>query len=191
MKIQALVRGFLVRKQAAATFHSMQALIRAQAAVRARRIFLKKSHPIASQHSKRLSSSFDATTIDEIPKIVEVDNGRSRSYKLRSRRTYSLMLANSGYEYSLGKAALASLEQEWSPVPAKSYYGRYMSKMPSFKTKVRSQSAPRQSRVPVEESRSSLSGVSTQTVNFKNAVLGKLGRSYDHFHRETHEFYHN
>lgn len=35
VKLQALVRGYLVRKQAAATLHSMQALIRAQATVRA------------------------------------------------------------------------------------------------------------------------------------------------------------
>lgn len=35
MKLQALVRGFLVRKQANATLVSMQALIRAQQSVRA------------------------------------------------------------------------------------------------------------------------------------------------------------
>lgn len=37
VKLQALVRGYLVRKQATATLHSMQALIRAQATVRAHR----------------------------------------------------------------------------------------------------------------------------------------------------------
>jgi len=37
VKIQALVRGYLVRKRAAATLHSMQALIRAQTAVRSQR----------------------------------------------------------------------------------------------------------------------------------------------------------
>lgn len=37
MKLQALVRGYLVRKQATATLHSMQALIRAQATVRSQR----------------------------------------------------------------------------------------------------------------------------------------------------------
>ncbi|TVU21430.1 hypothetical protein EJB05_31063, partial [Eragrostis curvula] len=37
VKLQALVRGYLVRKQAAATLQSMQALVRAQAAVRAAR----------------------------------------------------------------------------------------------------------------------------------------------------------
>jgi myosin heavy subunit len=34
VKLQALVRGYLVRKQATATLHGMQALIRAQATVR-------------------------------------------------------------------------------------------------------------------------------------------------------------
>lgn len=37
VKLQALVRGYLVRKQAAATLHSMQALIRAQTSVRSHR----------------------------------------------------------------------------------------------------------------------------------------------------------
>lgn len=34
VKLQALVRGYLVRKQATATLHGMQALVRAQATVR-------------------------------------------------------------------------------------------------------------------------------------------------------------
>lgn len=37
VKLQAVVRGYLVRKRATATLHSMQALIRAQAAVRSQR----------------------------------------------------------------------------------------------------------------------------------------------------------
>lgn len=37
VKLQALVRGYLVRKQATATLHGMQALIRAQATVRSQK----------------------------------------------------------------------------------------------------------------------------------------------------------
>ncbi|RDX61585.1 Protein IQ-DOMAIN 31 [Mucuna pruriens] len=114
VKLQALVRGYLVRKQAAATLHGMQALIRAQATVRskkrggltstkdeahrfqtqARRSMERfddiKSEYIAPIHSRRLSSSFDATmnSVDGSPKIVEVDTGRPKS---RSRRSNTSM----------------------------------------------------------------------------------------------------
>lgn len=57
VKLQALVRGYLVRKQANATLHSMQALIRAQASVRsqrARRSF-NKDHQIPPQIQHRKS----------------------------------------------------------------------------------------------------------------------------------------
>ncbi|KAI3759718.1 hypothetical protein L6452_07731 [Arctium lappa] len=99
VKLQALVRGFLVRERAAATLHSMQALIRAQAAIRserARRSFTK-DHEIRHRksigrfdtertefHSKRLSSYESSTNCyDESPKIVEIDTYRPHS---RSRR---------------------------------------------------------------------------------------------------------
>ncbi|KAJ4836465.1 hypothetical protein Tsubulata_028168 [Turnera subulata] len=111
VKLQAHVRGYLVRKQATATLHSMQALIRAQASVRSQRArnLLKndttrmeyrarksmerfdetRSDHTASIHSRRLSASLDTTiisSIDECPKIVEVDTGGCRP-KSRSRRT--------------------------------------------------------------------------------------------------------
>ncbi|KAK1383811.1 hypothetical protein POM88_021546 [Heracleum sosnowskyi] len=41
VKLQALVRGYLVRKRATATLRSMQALIRAQVAIRAQRALIK------------------------------------------------------------------------------------------------------------------------------------------------------
>ncbi|KAK1434154.1 hypothetical protein QVD17_11072 [Tagetes erecta] len=104
VKLQALVRGFLVRKRAAATLHSMQALIRAQAAIRserARRSFTKDHRYEPPEfrhrksigkidnerndfHSKRLSVYESNTNgYDESPKIVEIDTYRPQS---RSRR---------------------------------------------------------------------------------------------------------
>ncbi|OIW03710.1 hypothetical protein TanjilG_29745 [Lupinus angustifolius] len=128
VKLQALVRGFLVRKQATATLHSMQALIRAQATVRshksrsvintkneayrfqnrARRSMERfddtRSEYKSSIHSRRLSSSFDATinnnnnSIDGSPKIVEMDTGSGRP-KSRSRRT-NTSISDFGYDPS-------------------------------------------------------------------------------------------
>ncbi|KAF9617055.1 hypothetical protein IFM89_033160 [Coptis chinensis] len=109
VKLQALVRGYLVRKQATATLHSMQALIRAQTTVRLQknRGYINKDHRYhqemrprrsierfddsrsehtASIHSRRLSASIETSVnnFDESPKIVEIDTCRPKS---RSRRT--------------------------------------------------------------------------------------------------------
>lgn len=104
VKLQALVKGYLVRKRAAATLQSMQALIRAQAAVRSQRargiknnehrfqpeIRSTKSIEIFEEyrselHSKRFPACFDPSlnAFDESPKIVEIDTCRPKS---RSRR---------------------------------------------------------------------------------------------------------
>ncbi|GMY36184.1 protein IQ-DOMAIN 14-like [Fagus crenata] len=113
VKLQALVRGYLVRKQATATLHGMQALIRAQATVRfhkarghinnetnrfeirARKSMERfddiRSEHAAPIHSRRLSASLDTTinSIDESPKIVEVDTGRPKSRSRRSNTSVS------------------------------------------------------------------------------------------------------
>ncbi|XP_073047093.1 protein IQ-domain 26-like [Primulina eburnea] len=121
VKIQALVRGYLVRRQATATLHSMQALVRAQASVRAwktRRFINNRAsfqarkslenpddarieHPMAL-HSRRLSASFEnaINTFDESPKIVEVDTGCWP--KSRSRRGHDTWISDPG-EDSTGK----------------------------------------------------------------------------------------
>ncbi|XP_044497445.1 protein IQ-domain 26-like [Mangifera indica] len=106
VKIQALVRGYLVRKRATATLHSMQALIRAQTAVRsqrARRSFNKENRfqpeflprksierfdeTRSEMHSKRISG------LDENPKIVEIDTFQPRS---RSHRYNAAALSECG-----------------------------------------------------------------------------------------------
>ncbi|PKA46821.1 Protein IQ-domain 14 [Apostasia shenzhenica] len=106
VKLQALVRGYLIRKQAANTLHSMQALIRAQATVRAQRsrALLSREHKprkslerfeeigseqTGSLHSRRLSANLDRTSsgFDRSPKIVEMDTCRPKSRS--ARRTVS------------------------------------------------------------------------------------------------------
>ncbi|KAJ6842302.1 uncharacterized protein M6B38_302910 [Iris pallida] len=108
VKLQALVRGYLVRKQAAATLQSMEALIRAQATIRAKRCRHllpndpRKSHErfdetrsdhLGSGHSRRLSANLDNATngFDRSPKIVEIDTCRPRSRSSRSRTSPSLV----------------------------------------------------------------------------------------------------
>ncbi|KAK2971121.1 hypothetical protein RJ640_008545 [Escallonia rubra] len=107
VRLQALVRGYLVRKRATATLYSMQALIRAQAAIRserARRSFnkdprvqpefryrksMERFEEARSEfHSKRLSASYDNafSSLEESPKIVEIDTYKPRS---RSRRMHN------------------------------------------------------------------------------------------------------
>ncbi|CAL9211587.1 protein IQ-domain 26-like [Musa acuminata AAA Group] len=104
VKLQALVRGYLVRKQAAATLHSMQALVRAQATARAQRygnllpddrsfrpevrhrrslerfIDARIEHTPAFQR-RSFSTSLGGATPDRSPKTVEIDvcGTRSRS----------------------------------------------------------------------------------------------------------------
>ncbi|KAL8152983.1 hypothetical protein V2J09_010743 [Rumex salicifolius] len=110
VKIQALVRGYLVRKQATATLHGMQALIRAQATVRSKRAITgphndPAHHPdnwarpsMVDAQSKRLSASFEARTLNppvdqDTLKVVEVDIGHPGSRSARkgpgSRTSFS------------------------------------------------------------------------------------------------------
>ncbi|KAL0425018.1 UNVERIFIED_CONTAM: hypothetical protein Sradi_1036600 [Sesamum radiatum] len=110
VKLQALVRGYLVRKRAAATLHSMQALIRAQSAIRSQRARRSTNNEHLFQpemrarksierfdearsdqfHSKRISASYDPylNAFDESPKIVEIDTYGPKS---RSRRMSTCM----------------------------------------------------------------------------------------------------
>ncbi|KAI9188624.1 hypothetical protein LWI28_016401 [Acer negundo] len=106
VKLQALVRGFLVRKRAAATLHSMQALIRAQTAVRsqrARRSFNKENRLNQSfdreDPFKRISTCFESpiSGFDESPKIVEIDTFKPRS---RSRSRYNAAFSEYGEDLS-------------------------------------------------------------------------------------------
>ncbi|KAJ8479634.1 hypothetical protein OPV22_023361 [Ensete ventricosum] len=111
VKAQALVKGFLVRKRAAATLHSMQSLVRAQATVRAlqrsrclsrgdgnpppevrhrrssERFGDTRSEHIPAFSRRRSSTSLDGAAIDGCPKIVEIDTCqpiKSRSFRRTS-----------------------------------------------------------------------------------------------------------
>lgn len=62
VKLQAHVRGYLVRKQAAATLHGMQALIRAQATVRT-----QKARGLIINNNRLESRARKSTVRTQIP----------------------------------------------------------------------------------------------------------------------------
>ncbi|PWA68101.1 hypothetical protein CTI12_AA310030 [Artemisia annua] len=121
VKLQALVRGYMVRKQAAATLRSMEAMVRAQSSVTAHKVHMNKLHSkerfdesrseYPSFHSRRLSSSFETSLIDESPKIVEMDPGRPKS---RSRRT-NTWASTPGYSDNPNPQTFSSPARHQSP----------------------------------------------------------------------------
>ncbi|KAK1408554.1 hypothetical protein QVD17_40429 [Tagetes erecta] len=186
VKLQALVRGYMVRKQAAATLRSMEAMVRAQSSISAHKFhamsnlqYSKEKYDEArseytSIHSRRLSSSFETSLIEESPKIVEMDPGRPKS---RSRRANtwgwtpgynnnpSAQIPSSPHRHQspvrLPLPSSQSHEFEWAPhiglnryrpvSPSKSVCTdgsssnrSYMANTKSFNAKLRSQSAPKQ-----------------------------------------------
>ncbi|RCV16880.1 hypothetical protein SETIT_3G174000v2 [Setaria italica] len=91
VKLQALVRGYLVRKQAATTLRRLQALMRLQArtassrkSVEQERIGGARVKPVV--HRRRLSDGGD-NGFDRSPRIVEMDTCqlRCRSSRITSR----------------------------------------------------------------------------------------------------------
>ncbi|KAK6136596.1 hypothetical protein DH2020_029666 [Rehmannia glutinosa] len=237
VKIQALVRGYLVRKQAAATLYSMQALIRAQASVRAqktrRRINNEESfHPQFQPRTSLPENCGDGYGLQAQIKIQEdqlMDVGFRRGLLIWETHFDPIPMSNSGparcpkfprprlgpdgdeCHFSTAQSTprfTTSCGCNEPVTPAKSVrtdggdHPNYMAKTQSFKAKLRSQSAPKQRPEPgpkrrltlheMMESRNSLSGVrmqrscsqAQQAISFKNAVMGKLGRSSD-FVREN------
>ncbi|XVE81666.1 hypothetical protein DITRI_Ditri15bG0083400 [Diplodiscus trichospermus] len=99
VKLQALVRGHLVRKQATATLRCIQALVTAQERARAQRIHMVEDLKPASQRQSphrrstpdhRIRHAYHDTDrgMEENVKIVEMDLGDSKG-SLKSRNSYS------------------------------------------------------------------------------------------------------
>ncbi|PAN18530.1 hypothetical protein PAHAL_3G208800 [Panicum hallii] len=94
VKLQALVRGYLVRKQAATTLRRLQALMRLQAKTASSRKSVEQERIVAPTkplalpmvHRRRLSDGGD-TGFDRSPRIVEMDTCqlRCRSSRITSR----------------------------------------------------------------------------------------------------------
>lgn len=99
VKLQALVRGHLVRKQATATLRCMQALLTVQARARAQRIQMVEEakpasqrqsiHRKSTQENRYRHTNYDIDrSMEENIKIVEMDLGQSKG-STKSRNSYS------------------------------------------------------------------------------------------------------
>ncbi|CAH9145386.1 unnamed protein product [Cuscuta epithymum] len=105
VKLQALIRGHLVRKQAAATLRCMQALITAQARARAQRLKMAEDqenqrislHRRSTQDNNKFHPSpyqeLDRGMLDDTIKIVEMDLGATP----RANRDHILSTLNGPY----------------------------------------------------------------------------------------------
>ncbi|XP_020687504.1 protein IQ-DOMAIN 14-like [Dendrobium catenatum] len=134
VKLQALVRGHLVRKQATATLRCMQALANAQARARAKRIgMIEESQATISQRQQnyrrspqhsRFRKSFEMNrNEDENVKIVEMDLGETRSTS-KGRSSYSIGQTESIdqifsiYNKATCRPSKADLPPQFSPAPS-------------------------------------------------------------------------
>ncbi|KAL8171144.1 hypothetical protein V2J09_022948 [Rumex salicifolius] len=117
VKIQALVRGHLVRKQATATLRCMQALVTAQARARAHRI--RSSEEDNHNHDFNFPNSYHGmesgmmmTMMEENIKIVEMDQGESKpNLKIKSHNNDNTFPTQMDYYYTTNR-------QMMSPAPS-------------------------------------------------------------------------
>ncbi|CAN6989017.1 unnamed protein product [Brassica oleracea var. botrytis] len=192
VKLQALVRGYLVRKRAAVMLHNMQTLVRVQTVMRSkrnRRLHKEYNDMFRPRHS-----------------LAEVAAGDAFKRRSKSRKKHdvdSMSEHEDGFAYQRNDLELNLPKEKWKfartprlssslhnhsannryyvmQSPGKSVCGNatceygmstpgYMEKTQSFKAKVRSHSAPHQRseriRLSLDEviaSRSSVSGESLQ-----------------------------
>ncbi|KAK4778390.1 hypothetical protein SAY87_018577 [Trapa incisa] len=107
VKLQALVRGHLVRRQATATLRCMQAIVTVQARARIQRLKMsedsRSSNPQPStrrrstyeEHRRNINQELEMIAAEENIKIVEMDTGEMRTPTAKSRNSYSKQEANS------------------------------------------------------------------------------------------------
>ncbi|XP_074574696.1 protein IQ-domain 26-like isoform X2 [Curcuma longa] len=148
VKLQALVRGYLVRKQAAVALRRLQALMRAQ------------SHAWPQQRSPRFTPEFchrrsyeristrckqtgteQRSDLDRSPKIVEMDTHQLKSKSFR-RATSNCNALEQQQRHPDRSPFSHYSHGHWPETPSRL---SHMAKTTPFAAKVRRQSAPKQS----------------------------------------------
>lgn len=126
VKLQAMVRGHLVRKQATAALQCIESLVMAQARAHAQRMRMVEVTQDSSQQQpirRRASLDFQykkiyarqemSRTSDEDVKIVEMDYGEPRA-SLKSRSNYNIMQTDRIDHYY----GIQEQHQQFSPAPS-------------------------------------------------------------------------
>ncbi|CAI9118395.1 OLC1v1019960C1 [Oldenlandia corymbosa var. corymbosa] len=130
VKLQALVRGHLVRKQATATLRCMQALVTAQARARAQRIQMTEesntsnhnlkqfNHRKSTQENRSWNSYQDWDRgMEENIKIVEMDIGDSKG-STKSRNSYSNNGQTDRMDHRMATIRASPKPEQISPSPS-------------------------------------------------------------------------
>lgn len=169
MKLQALVRGQLVRRQANATLRCMQALLAAQSQLRAQRMLALQLHdhhhptpprPRQSPQHPRHRRSYEMDrSCEDNAKIVEVDVGEPvrRGAAGKDRQLYAggrsspapslaatELLSPRAYSAHFDDLSVANTAQSSPRQAPEACCPGYMANTESSRAKARSQSAPRQ-----------------------------------------------
>lgn len=124
VKLQALVRGYLVRKQAATTLHRLQALMRLQASSHAlknlssrRSIEQERKASLPVAHRRRLSEGGAGDAgFDRSPRIVEMDTCqlRCRSSRIAGRYAADPQAPQSQDSFSFKSSEATSRVEDYS-----------------------------------------------------------------------------
>ncbi|PPR91204.1 hypothetical protein GOBAR_AA29469 [Gossypium barbadense] len=193
VKLQALVRGHLVRRQASVTLKCMQALVTAQARARAQRIrMVEDSRPASRRQSphrrsttpdQRLRHGYHEidSGVEENIKIVEIDHGDSKA-SLQSRNSYSMEHRFSNHQASptdFFTVAQSSPHYAESETFEYSFCPNYMANTESSRAKARSQSAPKSRPDSIERQPSGRRRSSTEGRNHVPKAM-KMKRSSSH-----------
>ncbi|ESQ30261.1 hypothetical protein EUTSA_v10012305mg [Eutrema salsugineum] len=115
VKLQALVRGYLVRKRAAAMLQKIQALIRVQTTMRSRRVnrCLNKEYKMVQPRDS--FDKFDEAMYDaRRPKIVEMDDRYKRRSKFKEvHNVVAMSEYGNDFVYKGNDLELSFLEEKW------------------------------------------------------------------------------